>query len=355
MRILGKKYKLHYLFILCFFIACKSEKKSLVAETSNEFSEFPTEENIVFKNVFEFKKGIPYNLHLKDSNLIIFNAAGSTDFFFYNYNLNSEKLSDGYLRGGRGPSEAIGGLSNGLKNNMLWMQDITLKKMLTLDLEKLEKEKTPTFNEYPLNDTFYSMDFKDSANFMGVGYMESKYKIQKVAVKQGSIVNEFGEFTDKPEDTKLGVWKSANECFIRTSPNGEKSVLFYRYKDEIEIYNNVNGNKLSSGKGPDDIKLKFESISDGDIDVATRTEGTKFAYLGGTVTKDFIYLLYAGHVHDSEFRDTGKYVFVFDWEGNPVKKLVLDRYILTFTVSDDDKSLFAFDPNSGYVVKTDII
>ena len=43
-------------------------------------------------------------------------------------------------------------------------------------------------------------------------------------------------------------------------------------------------------------------------------------------------------------------IYISDWNGNPVKKLKLDRNITGFAISDNDSEIYAFDPGTGYIV-----
>ncbi|MBW6481034.1 MAG: TolB-like 6-bladed beta-propeller domain-containing protein, partial [Bacteroidales bacterium] len=47
-------------------------------------------------------------------------------------------------------------------------------------------------------------------------------------------------------------------------------------------------------------------------------------------------------------------IYVYDWNGNPIRKLNFDRQIEGIAVSKDDKTLYAYDVNSGFLIKSDI-
>jgi hypothetical protein len=57
----------------------------------------------------------------------------------------------------------------------------------------------------------------------------------------------------------------------------------------------------------------------------------------------FIYVLYANTAKDASFEDKFKsnLILVFDWNGNPVKKYILDCKVKTIEVSDNEKRIFA--------------
>src|SRR5699024_7671319 len=80
---------------------------------------------------------------------------------------------------------------------------------------------------------------------------------------------------------------------------------------------------------------------------------TRRAFTEGYVSDAFIYLAFSGKKSiDPESYKTD-IILKYDWNGTPVKKIKLDRPILNFTILKD-KLLYAFDPKTGYIVKSNI-
>ena len=50
----------------------------------------------------------------------------------------------------------------------------------------------------------------------------------------------------------------------------------------------------------------------------------------------------------------GRSIYVYDWNGNPRRKLILNRLIEGFVVSNDDRTLYAYDANTGFLMQADI-
>ncbi|KAF5035897.1 TolB-like 6-blade propeller-like protein [anaerobic digester metagenome] len=73
------------------------------------------------------------------------------------------------------------------------------------------------------------------------------------------------------------------------------------------------------------------------------TQDNKYGFLDIACTNQYIYGLYSGREHDGDVEYTGKTLFVFTWEGEPVAKLNLDRYCIGICVDSDDKTLFALE------------
>lgn len=83
-----------------------------------------------------------------------------------------------------------------------------------------------------------------------------------------------------------------------------------------------------------------------------RTDETRYAFVNGAVTDKYIYLLYSGKLNSGIHPEYGKYIYQYDWSGDPIKKWVLDREILSLGLSHDDKTLYAYDPNNGNILQT---
>jgi hypothetical protein len=337
------------IIILC-LTSCQTINK---AENSNikTFEKFQHEGNLSFTNLFEFKNGIPFEIHSIDTTLIICDGLGAKNgVFFYNYSLPNKTLSKGYFKGGRGPGEALTVFSTGIIGNVLWSYDITLERITTIDKEKaIEQEKNIDIEQYPKKEFSYQIAFKNTNTILAVGNRQSKYKIQEIDLKSEKVIAEYGEFDDIPQDISFESYKAANECFILTKPSGKKAVISYRYHDEIEIFDTENHKSIAI-KGPEG----FDADLDFGPNVAYRNKNTRFAFFNGVATDKFIYLLYSGNGHESEFRDYCNTVYVYDWEGNPVRKIKLNKYITSLSVAKDDSVMYAYDPYSGQIVQAQI-
>ena len=217
-------------------VGCKDEK-NILNDKAILFSKFPKEDSISFRNIYEFKEGVAGMFKLVDSTLIIFNVGPNTKYFLYNYSLRSGQLSKGYLSKGKGPGEAIGAGGIGVSWNSLWLYDVSLKKILTIDKTKALANNTfGSFNEHVVKSDYYMISFEDSLHFFGVGTKNSIFKVQEVDLISGKEIKNYGKFQNITDKIPLKSLKSAYESFIFTKPIGGKVVLAYRYTDAIEIF-----------------------------------------------------------------------------------------------------------------------
>jgi hypothetical protein len=337
-----------------FLTACKDKDKIVLDENITLFSKFPKEINISFKELCEYNKGIPMSIHFVDSTLIIFNVSHEIESFFYNYSLKRDQLSEGYLKKGRGPSEAIGAFCSGISGNNLWAYDITLKKILMTDKTKAIAKNNPSFNTFPLKIDLYNIALIDSTRFLVNGRVDSKYKIQEMDFS-GKIIAEFGEFKHIPENIPLDAVKDACHSFFFQKPSGSKVAMSYLHTDVLEIYEIKKPYRSKAVQGPLGFDLDFKVGTQGKFSYMEKTDETKKAFIAGAVTDKYIYLVYSGLSH-AEKADWsyGKFVYVYDWNGNPIKKLNLDRRITGITVSKDDKTMYSYDVDKGFLVEAKI-
>lgn len=336
--------------ISCLIIVGCEPANTVFNNNSTSFSKFPREDTVVFKKFYEYKEGIAGMLKLVDSTLIIFNVQPGSNNFLNNYALKSGILSNGYFGKGRGPSEALAPSAIGVNSNSLWLQDITLNKVFTIDKNRIiSKNTSVSFDEYPHENHYYMIDFRDSLHFFGVGNVNSEYKIQEIDLISGKVINEFGKIEEIPDNMSLLLFKSVYQSLIFAKPTGDKLVLPYRYIDAIEIFNTETGSGVAI-LGPEKYDVKYIPLPHG----MSRTDETKFAFVNGTVTNEYIYLAYSGRTRESSNSYDGNCIYIYDWNGNPIRKLILNKFIQGMAVSKDNEILYAFDVNTGFLIQAKI-
>ena len=319
-------------------------------KNSISFSKFPKEDTIIFKNIYEYEEGIAGMLKLVDSTLIIFNVQPGAKKFLNIYSLKSGILSNGYVGKGRGPGEALSPSAIGVNRQRLWLQDITLNKVFTTDIRSITNTNTlVSFNEYSHENHYYMIDFKDSLHYFGVGSISSHFKIQEIDLTSGKVTKEFGKIEKLPENMSLMLFKSIYQSLIFSKPTGDKLVLPYRYLDAIEIFNTETGKGITI-LGPENYDVKYIPLPHG----MSRTDETRFAFVNGAVTNEYIYLAYSGRTRKDPNSYDGNYIYIYDWDGNPIRKLILDRYIQGMAVSKYNNTLYAFDINTGFLIQAQI-
>jgi hypothetical protein len=333
---------------LIFLIGCKGVKnKSVLNKNTISFTEFPKEKDLTFENFYEYKNGNIMAIYLADSILVFMNEKSGIDYFFNSYSLRNGNLSEGFLKKGRGPNEVLGVRAAGFFANCFWVYDITLKKILITN--KIKTFKNSLFKEYPVNEFFYDMDFIDTLSYLTVGDNESSYKIVRRDLNSNKKIDEYGPFEKINFKSNIATIKDAFSCNIHVKPSGGKFALSYRYTDIIEIFD-IDMDTNIAIQGPICFTVEYEEGNRNGYFFMQKTKKTRKAFINGTVTDNFIYLLYSGHLYQDENWSYSNYLFVYDWDGNVVQRIILDRFVYTVAVSADDKTIYSYDKESGFVI-----
>lgn len=320
-------------------------------DTFRKFSSFPINIKPNFHPVFKFENPYARKLFLTDSSIILTNNKNFlNDFFFYEYSLNTKQIIGKYIHGGRKSGETLAPIFSGLlRNNLLWFYDISLEKVLVAKLNKSYQNDSLEFEEYKIPSFSYSVQLMESNKLLRSGISDTSKLFDIINLQDGRRITAFGNLPPTPSGIPFGSWKMANEGFLFLKPSGEFAAYGYRYTDKVTILN-LETKKLLTISGPNHFEPAFIPILVGSENRIERTEKTIYAFTNGAVTDQYIYLLYSGNKTRDKYRIEAKYIYVYDWDGNPVKKIELGRYISGFTVPNDDSGIYAFDVENSSVL-----
>lgn len=311
-----------------------------------------------FSKIFKYEHGRVNRLYLVDSSTIILrNPDGIRDHFMHQYSLINHELVEKHFKGGRHKNEIMGSVANGLTANYLWMFDISLRKVVIRDLSKFLSDSS-SLVEYEIPEYYYSFQLHPNGKEAYVAGAHETYRlsiIQKINLFPYEIVDSAGLIMGRPKEMPLSSWKYAHEGFLFQRPDGDHLALANRFTDKVEFFN-MKDQVNAVFHGPDSIDVRFEVVRfpDGRYGIS-RNEQTKFAYLDAVATNNKLYLLYSGNLHDSKYLDFGKHIHVLNWHGELEKIYKLPKYVSSITVTSDDKTLYAFEPDSKYIVRADLI
>lgn len=334
-----------------YLTSCEKRSKIIVSDAIETFSEFPKEEKVEFRNLVEFPYGNPRTMEISGSTLVLGNYASGQEFFLHNYSLNTNKFSKPYITKGRGPGEIMGMANFGFYDNYLWINDFTGKKMKLVDKNKAILSSSDTdFKDYSFKENrFYRSILTDNLQYIGTGNETSKFKVQVIDLSTAKVVEEFGELKSYSKDLPLNAIVQASLTQTLLKPTRDKLVLGYIHTDIIEIFD-LGRKESISLQGPEKFDLDFSIQNSRWIE----NKNTRLAFIGGAVTNENIYLLYSGKKFNEENSFRGNYIFVYDWEMNPVKKIILNREVYQISISEDGKELYSFDEVTGFIIHATI-
>ncbi|MCC8197650.1 MAG: TolB-like 6-bladed beta-propeller domain-containing protein [Tannerellaceae bacterium] len=140
------------------------------------------------------------------------------------------------------------------------------------------------------------------------------------------------------------AWRS----FISYHPQKEILVLVTQLGEVIEIYN-LKDNTRKVIYGPNK-EPAFQLLENKGIPTGI------MGFLDVQITDQYIYTVFDGQtfkdinkavMEGKRLPSGGKNIYVFDHEGNPVRKYILDQYVSGIDVHEEERIIFATDVNSN--------
>lgn len=353
------------IFSLFVFYGCNANgNKNIVFQSKNgqyedtiiNFRKFPNELKLHFNEYLKTNINTVRGILITDSSIILTDDDGLQDgYFFWEYSKSSKNVIGKYIKGGTKKGMTLGPLCFGLtKDNKLFIRDISLRKIILANLDKKLFQDTLETEEFSANEFNYSEVVLDEKRSLRSSILDtSKYLVNLIDITTDTVITKFGILNEPPNNIPFGSWKHANMNFMYSKPDLSKVILACRYTDKITIYD-LKTKKGISAIGPDNLEISFLPIKAGIRYMSQPTEQTYYTFRSGFTTNKYIYLLYYGKKNDSKNHIDGDIIFVYDWNGIPIKKLFLDRMIQGFAISSDDENIYAFDAENNIIVTSKI-
>lgn len=324
---------------------------SLKNENAYTFDKFPEEKEIGSeKNIKINNPDVDGLLLYHDSILLLRSVANFSPYHFSLLHLSNPSSAKPLLPTNRKAGGSLAFLSYGITGNYLWVNDIIKNKMISGNIDSVMRDTSYVFKEKPMSSFYYSVQMMNTDQVIGTGDYDSDYKISLYDLNKDQPSEQLLPYAvDSLHPVARGE-KTAYESFLFLKPGtNNKCVLASRYADRIEIFD-VPTRQSRVVRGPENYtpNLSLAMGNDGK-QISIRNGETRYAFVKGKVTEKYIYLLYSGNNHQSKFLNHGKYIYVYDWDGKPVRKLVMKDHIVDFAVSSDDKTLYSYHPKSKSV------
>lgn len=342
-----------YFTIILTFITCGN--KIAIKEKAFTFDKFPIESYLNESNYLEIESiKVDGFMLYQDSLLIIRNAANSSKWHFSVTNLNSKTYITNILESGRQPEQAMGFLSYGIFDQNLWVYDIIKNQVIIGNLDSIADGNTRFNQNMSMPSFYYAAQLTNSQELIGSGDYQSDYWITKIDLSNGLKTKQFGPYTTDPDYLWTTPQKMAYESFLFLKSSNDKCVVAGRYSDRIQIFDlNTGSSKII--KGPENYEPELLTLKGNDgKELSVRGQNTRYAFVKGKTTDQYIYLLYSGNNHESQHLHYGKYIYVYDWNGTPVKKITLSDYMLDFVISSDDSKLYTYNPKTKYIMHANL-
>jgi len=327
-----------YLFLLL-FNSCENnpEYKDCIRFSFEDFPEpvFLHGEEVLFDEPLM----LPNRIYIIDSLLFVKNR--NTEFFLHKYNLNTLSKTGECISFGSGPEEFIW-LHKVIKgDSVTWLfdnQKSILHKYNRSDL--LLSDSVSSFLKIYFEDHLDDILILQNGETVGTALNPTRKKISFYNEK-GDFIQTKGEYPDFGKSlTPLEQLEGfVGEMVI--SPDSKHIFFFHKQTDLIEIYD-LDGNVVKRMHGPEHFFPQVvERNFDGMKKVGSVPNHSRDGYFCPQLGINEIFVLYSGAYYTPEQPNYLMHqLFVFDNDGNPIKRYLLDKSIFNFAVDTKSRKIY---------------
>jgi len=343
-----KKNLVSIIILVICFLAGYSENTTNQHEIRT-FNNFPIISNLIHEKITtEANLYMPVGLLLLDSFLITLDLKADT--FFNVFSVPDLKHQGGFITRGPGPEEEIliYPYMSKVSGNTFLYNNVTSVKTATFNKKKNALEIITKIELPPeIMDMWYILKLGDSiiGNKMSQNRKNNREFIG-YDLKEKTIFDfgcEYPRVEKKIKDPLQNNQNFGKACVLK--PDGSAIAVVYDKFPFLRIYTTTGEIKhevrLNNGQSFP-YALFDENSSDGFDEVMQNYRWIKSS-------NHYIYALYIGKKSKElpmGLNDFSNEIHVWDWDGEPVKKILLDEIIFTFDVDLDDTCLIASSLNS---------
>lgn len=337
--------KYSYIFLFFFLISC-NKPKSIKSQFENQ-SKLYADKILEIEEVYI---KFPRIFNVTDSTLVITAPTmgySSGNSMIYIVSKKNGKIVKSFGSKGRGPEEMMAVNNISSFNNELLFYDATSRKILHYSMTNdstyfqtiTSQKKFFLRNLYLINDN----------KFLSSGvFGKHMYNYGDITTGEGSFFLEYpylpGISKEKQQDLTLARSYAYSGVMVK-HPDLPKFVFYSilaEYLQVIELTGDTIKEVMHLSFAPPIGKVAFKV--DASVWGSSRNAPTYFT--GGTASTKYFYLLYSGKLLNSDESEKGVFIYVFDWDGNKIKMLELDREVYGITVDKEDKEIFAYTTNN---------
>lgn len=327
--------------------ACSGENTAIYSRYKNFTVEVPLQAEIVPLDIVPFR--YPFRIAVKDSVAIILDLHNA-DYFFHAFTYPQFK----HLVSFGGYGEADGQLLSPetlrfISNDSIWTVDSRKMEITRWRIDPATHTATLAEKIPAPGQTVRALDMAlyNDNEFLVTDYAgnASFYKTDK----EGNATEAFGNIPTEKHRIRPGrnilaqIWRS----FIDFNPRNGVAALGSQLGEVLEIYRPDSGIRTvlyGPGGEPAYFIRNGYAYPDGlmgfsDIHV---TDSCIYAVFHGSTFKEKEEMYKKGEIPP----DGGRFIYVFDLRGNPLRKYVLDRFIYGIAIDEKARTFTAVEVNS---------
>ncbi|MET0463911.1 MAG: BF3164 family lipoprotein [Chitinophagaceae bacterium] len=330
--------------ISTFFYACSVTNSS--AKKGRDFEKFPEVSARTETKLLDVGFPMPQVMTIyKDSLLLVVNNLDDNPHHIRVFDINKKKAIDNILPASGKKGGALSFMTVRITDSLVWVFDVFKNGFIVANLNTVLKGNGALefYSEYRLKPQvfYYDAMLLNRNEALLSGNYDTDEKLVYVNFLDSARNKELLSYQKDADIGSSRTSKMSYESFMMLKPDKNKLVLAARYADQFELLALENG-KYKKIRGPVGILPDLDPFEDNSgVTVATPGQQTLYGFLKGHATEKYFYLLFSGHPVKSHHRFFGNKIFVYDWEGNPVKQINLKNEIVDFAVTSDDQVLYS--------------
>ena len=232
-------------------------------------------------------------------------------------------------------------------DDQFWVYDARLNRMTLMSTSVIDvdqDDEDPRILNFQSPAVITGPLWIDSSTILSLGF----FSIGRMAVfdSNGILQRTVGSDPPLQSEEPPTVAQQAYLAALAPHPSRSKLVSATRYTSLLEIFNG-DGSTSSYVDGPLQIDLNFSVHSTVRGPAIAFGSDARVGYLDVSATNDYIYALFSGRTDEGFPGNTnkGRFVHIFDWDGQFERALELDADVFTIVVDSVDRFLYATQHN----------
>ena len=325
---------IYLLLFSMIIISCK--ERTELKYTKLHFPETVSLQGEICNETFLFNS--PKDVFLIDSLLIIFD--NNYDGIIHIFNKAGQHKKSAIKRG-RGPGEVVIPGSVDIIGNKILICDPSLQRLLVYDLAKIIDSQNP----------YYTDDYSTAAGSYWIRQAKW-YKGESIVIKsysddmrfgflqESKIIPTYWEYPDLVPDQEenRSIWDYFSQWKFK--PDYSKMVTTTYIGSLLEILNSDSITDIKTEKLISIHKPQYNLAEGARPKWVTSSDDTVIGFEDLFVTDNYIYaLIYGVNINDLEANLP--IIYVFSWDGEPMIKYQFEERILTFSVDEQERIIYA--------------
>lgn len=328
--------KIITLFFICSIICSCSKKANIGLAFPKEIKLTESDFSINKDSLAQIE-----GLQCNDSILIVWDFHSGKSFTMFNTQTRGCYGRFGDI--GQGPTEIPLGCGGYISQNKYKIFNCSIGFIAQYNIDSLciniKENPEVLCRKSFTDDMFFSavIPVNDSLYF-GAGVYESKKQYvlfdNKDLIIDANVLiyNAFNDLFDKSHKIL------SNQGRLTKSPDSNKYAFILNHSSNIDfievVDNKINALKLLRERDP-----LYTPIQEGSMKAVYPDKNSSIGYIDVTSEKDYIYALYTDKKMDQV--RSSDIVYIFDWNGNPVKQYKLSRDVHFIAVNNFENKLYA--------------